>query len=300
MNENTSEYITIRKKQHPNIVKELEYQRSIHNIRKWSEALDFSIIELQTLREQQKQGLIPKTSAQQDSSWQEIKCDFLIKTPKNQFDCLDKSPPIRVTHPLFSPEICEKCLTVKQYDKVLSDYSLKGKNKVYVAEVIKGLETEKNFAQNQISGLKQHHSQEIDKLNTRIYQLTGDRDIWRTKAQGFQRFADVEKDFSEKRTALENLQVIINERDTAQRETFSLREQNSVLTTEAKNLETDNTALKKELELFKSQPKTYLVLCPDKGSVALNYCLKECPKYADCPMATANYELGKPFLCLPT
>jgi hypothetical protein len=102
---------------------DLKKYMAIHNLDNKTKALHRYTKELKDQSNQRKNQQIEINSQKTESSaWQDIqlRCDFLIKTPQNQYDCLNKKPPIRVTHPLFSSEICGICQKVSEQMKQIS------------------------------------------------------------------------------------------------------------------------------------------------------------------------------------
>jgi hypothetical protein len=119
------------------IDKKIEAYMGIHNIDNISDALRRILEDVERLSEENKKlreenACMPASQETESSAWQDIqiRCDFLIKILQNQYDCLNKKPPIRVTHPLFSSEICRICQRVneqmKQISKMAESKVLKG------------------------------------------------------------------------------------------------------------------------------------------------------------------------------
>ena len=266
--------VTVTFQPEPWLRDELQTQMRLHKLNK-SGAIHYGFKEWMTLREL-KPSLTPASSAQPEapsSSWQEIDCRFLSEAPKKAHDCLSKNPPIRVTHPLISPEVCKACQNeveeIKQVAKTLVTFNLNARTKAPIAQIIHGLETQLGIVQEQsrkkeqtIEDWKITYSEACAKNRSLNQQLQAweDRDA---KLRGRERaLEETDQEYSEKREALQELPA--------------LRKQVETLEAENRNL--------------KENP---MVLCPDERLVRLSFCMKTCNKILACEVYMTNYQISK-------
>jgi myosin heavy subunit len=233
-----------------------------------TDAIHYGFKEWMTLREL-KPSLTPVSSAQPETmalSWQEIACRLLIETPKKAHDCLNLHPPVRVMHPLTSPEVCKICQNeaeaIKQIAKTLATVGLNARTKAPIAQLIHGLELQRSIAQEE----SQHKDEQITywrrrydeagatnkTLKQQIQECVAKEEKLRKKESALEK---TDQEYSEKRTDLQDLPTLRKKVATLEPENKDLRNQSEFLANlltcskrEKATLETENTALKNKVE----------------------------------------------------
>jgi hypothetical protein len=295
-----------------------------------TDAIHYGFQEWMILREK-KPSLTPVSSAQSETlasektaylSWEEIRCRFLIDTPQKKHDCLSKNPPIKVMHPLILPEVCKACQNeaeeIKQVAKTLATYNLNARTKAPIAQAIHGLEIQLGITQEGC----QHKEQIISNWRTRY-----DEECAKNKALKQQNqellsreanlcsresaLEETDKEYSEKREALQELPAIKKQVETLETENGILEADNRFLRNQVEekskeaqqkceSLTSEKAILEAENRDLKENP---MVLCPDERLVRLSFCTKTCNKFLDCGVYMTNYQLSKhtlnekPFQC---
>jgi len=300
----------------------LKTYMGIHKISTKTEAIHGIAAEWKILTEQQNLGLISKPLTEQEIQafqWEEIDCSFLFVEGKLGF-CSNRNPPIRL--PLkFTPQVCRHCQSVSinqaHEDNILKalNLSVSGKRRSQVAQALIGLQTQYNASKDRISEMegtlgnwKRNYdevSSENRALKSREREVIKREEALKGREEELTR---IDRDYSEKRGALENLNLLKVERDSLkdkletqesqwkstveekERRTIELQSKSEAQEKRIVDLTKEAEALK---ESIKNIPTVYRVLCPEKGSVELKFCLKDCQKFIDCSLALTNRDLSE-------
>jgi hypothetical protein len=303
----------------PWLASELESIKKSHKL-SVTEAIHYGFEQWNTLREQKPSADSPNSETV-PTPWKDIDCRLLVELPKIGHECLCLRPPIRVLHPLMSSEVCKICQKEaeerEQIEKTLTRNNLNPRTNHKIAQLIHGLEVERDTTRqgsqskdDQIASWRKRTDEgnaQIKSLKQRIQEWQSkEADLNKREIRARDRESAIEKtkqEYSEQREALQNYPALKTRVETLTKEVETLKAENKDLqelpalrkqveTLEADKgtLETDNEFLKTQLEENKENP---MVLCPDKGSVPLNECLKDCKKIADCVVYPSYHDFSQ-------
>jgi len=306
---NKKDTITFRPE--PSLRAELETLMKKHKFN-MTEAIHYVTEQWIALRDAKPSVISPVASVRKEVKEQsepvatpwDIHCEDLVELPKKGHDCSRKNPPIRVIRPL-TPQQCQTCQKREKEDKQAIDLSgkfhLNEKGKKEIAQMMQDLCAQLD-EKNKIIQSKDIHIEKWERFwdqeSKKIENMTHQLQEWESRETNLsKRESDVEtieREYSSKREELQQL--------------TSMKTQNQDFTTQVKSLsqnlrethekcEALENAKKTETAKLEDQIKTLIenptVLCPDKGSVPLGFCMKNCTNFTICELYPTLYRASQ-------